>query len=336
MSRHHSRLLIVVAVTVAFALVAELGVRLLATHLPTPLKWSSDEAQVKSEDLRSRFADREAGVVFVGSSMMDAAVDPGAVSARLPGAPPAYNAALLGSPMEMIELWTTEEVVPVARPSLVVVGVSCREVNGAESEQAGITDEFKAAPAMRIRLGSETALDRATRSASRLSYLVRYRSVLRQPRNLFGRDRRTGHLLDMSDSGMNTAFQDARYPPADLLTEVLFPGSITRFRVSGEALDSLGRLAGALRSQDIGVLVVSMPVTEDFVSWMPRGQESHAECVEAIRDASEGAGADYLDAGIWERHLFADPIHLNGSGSHRMSALTADAARGLLEGSARR
>lgn len=322
------RVLRVLTVVSVIVVLAELVVRGLASQLPAPIEWSSDEAQVKFDDLRRQFPSAPGGIVFVGSSLADAGLDPAVISARVPGRPPTYNAALLGSPMETIELWTTKAVVPVARPSTVVVGVSCREMNGAESEQQGLNEEFKASWAMRERLGTDTALDRLGDRAARLSYLVRYRSVLRQPRNLFGRDRRVGHLLNVSQTGRNTAFAERRYPAPGEVTKVLFPGAITRFRLSQEALQSLRRLLRALRAQGVRALVVNMPVTSDFVSWMPGGIDDHMACVEAVRAATEGDGGMYLDAGVWQSNLFADPIHTNGLGAARVSTLVADALSG--------
>lgn len=317
------------AVVLSLFLLAEIVARLVAANLPTPLEWSSDEAQVKFDDIRARLTDRPPAVVFVGSSIMDAAVDADAF-ARLEGTGrPGYNAALLGSPMDMIATWTTKVVVPTVRPSVVVVGVSCREVNGREPEQQAITEEFEASPALRRLLGTDTVLDRLDRDIGRFSYLVRYRSVFRQPRNLLGRDRRVGTRLAVSASGRNTAFDDLDYPPADRLTDVLRPGAITLFELGQDELRSLRDLVTDLRSQGIGVLVISMPITADFVAWMPYGRRDHDACVGAIKGVTESAGGLHRDAGIWERKLFADPIHVNRSGAERVTALAASAVRAM-------
>ena len=71
-------------------------------------------------------------------------------------------------------------------------------------------------------------------------------------------------------------------------------------------------------------VVVSMPVTEDFVGWMPNGAADDALCREAMASAVTAAGGQFLDPGVWPRELFADPIHLNGQGSRRLTTYLAE------------
>ena len=126
-------------VALLVVLASELGVR--ALDLPTPLVFSSVEAQIKAEELRATGPGR-IDTVFVGSSVLDVAVQPDrfATAAGLDG--DAYNAALLGADMRSLELWVEHVVVPAVAPKRVVFGLNCRELNGAEDAQDAYFAEF--------------------------------------------------------------------------------------------------------------------------------------------------------------------------------------------------
>lgn len=51
--------------------------------------------------------------------------------------------------------------------------------------------------------------------------------------------------------------------------------------------------------------------------------ETNARCWRILSDAAEGVGAQYIESGVWSKHLFADPIHLNADGSRYFSGMLA-------------
>jgi hypothetical protein len=308
-------------VALLVVLVSELGVR--ALDLPTPLVFSSVEAQIKADELRATGPGR-IHTVFVGSSVLDVAVQPDrfATAAGLDG--DAYNAALLGADMRSLELWVEHVVVPAVAPERVVFGLNCRELNGAEDAQDTYFAEFSRAPEMARVLGRETVLDRVDRTVSRWSDVVRYRTVLRDPRNLFQPDRRVGVNLDLVGGGFNAAYANRTYPPPERLHEVLFPGAMTRFETGPDLVASLERTLRHLREEGIEAAVVAMPVTEDFVGYLPT-PEDFAGCADTMAAIAASTGAQFYDGGILERELFADPIHVNGAGSAHVTDLLADA-----------
>ena len=311
--RHHARVPLLVAL--AMVLLAELGVR--ALDPPAPLEFSSDEAQVKAEELAAFGAAGGGGTVFVGSSVADVALDPARFS-RSTGGEPAYNAALLGADLRSMEQWIEHIVVPDAAPSRVVLALNCRELNGAESAQDVYFHDFAGAPAMARLRGEERPLDRLDRWASRWSELVRYRSVVRTPGSLFGDDRRSGVNLELAAGGYNAAYRDRAYPaPADL-HEVLFPGDIANFEIGPELVAALDRTLARLQAQGIDAVVVHMPVTEDWLSYLP-GREAYQECDRMMADRAAAGGATFVEGRVLDRSLFADPIHVNGAGSAQVT-----------------
>lgn len=316
------RSLATVATTAVLVLLTiELTVRfLVAPVLPTPQEWPSDENQVKAQDLEEM---RSGGTVFIGSSMMDAGVDPIRFQAES-GSEIAYNAALLGADARMMRDWTLAYVEPVATPETVVIGFSCRELNANEPEQQQQYEEFRDSRAMRRLTDQETVLDRVDDwFGDRLS-LVRHRYELRQPRNLIGRDRRHGLTYSLTGDGMDTHFLDRTYPAPQDLEAAFGSGATVLWELDEARLTVLQDLVGTLRERSVEAVVVSMPVTEDFVGWMPNGAADDALCREAMASAVTAAGGQFLDPGVWPRELFADPIHLNGQGSRRLTTYLAE------------
>ena len=123
------------------ALVAEGAVRLIASDLTPPQRWSVPEAQRKEDQLRN--TNGSGGVLFLGASGVDAAADPIAIGGR------GYNAALQGASIEMIALWANEVGVPKFRPSTVVIGLSPIELTPHDQQRIKSTKDFIASPRLR-------------------------------------------------------------------------------------------------------------------------------------------------------------------------------------------
>ncbi|HWW53193.1 MAG TPA: hypothetical protein VNY84_05465, partial [Acidimicrobiales bacterium] len=74
---------------------SEAAVRIAAPNLPTVQRWSSQEEQAKVDQMHKLArAGQVGGVVFVGSSMMDAGLDATAYQQAFGGKVPVYNASL--------------------------------------------------------------------------------------------------------------------------------------------------------------------------------------------------------------------------------------------------
>jgi len=306
-------------VALAFVLLAELGVR--AADPPAPLEWSSAEAQVKVDELAALGRSADIDTVFVGSSVADVAIDPVRFAAESGGGP-SYNAALLGADLRSIEAWVTHVVVPEAAPARVVLALNCREINGAEDAQDDYFRDFVRAPAMARLLGEERTLDRLDRRVGRWSELVRYRSVLRTPWSLLDDDRRSGVNLELIEGGYNAAYRERSYPDPARLHEVLFPGDIADFRVDPELVAALDRTLSGLQDAGVDAAVVHMPVTADWLTYMP-GPAAYEECDRVLAASAAAAGATFVEGRVLDESLFADPIHVNGRGSDQVTDLLA-------------
>jgi hypothetical protein len=314
-SHRRRRMPVPLLVAVVLVLLAELAVR--ALELPPPNGFFIEEAQIKSEELADYGDAGGGGTIFVGSSVADVAIDPVRFAAAT-GDARAYNAALLGADIHSIELWLDDVVVPDAAPSRVVLGLSCRELNGVEVEQDDYFRDFAGAPAMERRRGEERVLDRLDRGVGGWSELVRYRSVIRNPASVFGDDRRTAVNMELRAGGYNSAYRNRTYPGPEDLHRALFPGAMTRFEIDPERTATIERILARLQDQGIDAAVVHLPVTEDWLSYMP-SRQAYEACDRALAASASAAGVPFVEGRVLDRTLFADPIHVNAAGSDQVT-----------------
>lgn len=99
--------------------IAESALRLLDEHLPPASHWPTIETQVKYDRLRDL---TDADVVFLGSSMTEAAVDPAEFVAQS-GFASAFNSGIPFSTPFSNEFWLSHVVLENVSPELVVIGL---------------------------------------------------------------------------------------------------------------------------------------------------------------------------------------------------------------------
>lgn len=306
-------------VLIGFAIVLtmlEISVRLFASHLAEPQLWSTPEAQAKVDQIRAR---KHAGLAIVGSSVVDVSLDP----TRL--GPDAYNAALGAGSIGMVAAFTRSVVVPDLDPKTIVVGISSRELNPNAPDLAAIEQRFLDSPGERQALGTETLLDRADRLLSDVSYLSRYRTALRNPQSWFGHKGPVWDDKITRDDGMYLGFLDEPYHDDPAVLARFRNGALHRFRLGDRQLSELRSLLVDLRSQGRRVLLVAVPVTQDYVNAYPNGRADHERFLSAVRSMAQDTGVGFLSAGVWDRSLMADPLHANGAGNQRLTRLVAAA-----------
>ncbi len=323
------RMFAMAAVIAVVLLIAELAVRVRADVLPARAVWANPEMQAKELEL-DRLQDRvPASVVFLGSSAMDVAIDPSALRTP-PSGGLRYNAAAMGSTMQITSTWARYVVVPTVRPDVVVLGVTSRELNGSP-EQDRIDAQFVNAPAVRHLLGMETLLERAERRAEEWSALFKYRTVLRERRAvgaLFGlnavkREFEDGEIV--APDGQVVAYLGRQYrlrPGAELF---FTRGTLANFHVGAEQRAFLGELLSFLESRTRHIVVLNMPTTQVYVDYHPRRRADWDDYRTALKQEASRVGATYLEGGIWPLKYFADPAHLNERGSIRLTRIVDDA-----------
>ena len=318
--------------TVAVAIVAilvlacaEVFVRIRSDQLPPHQIWSSPEMQYKATQIRALQESGGASVVFLGSSSIDAAVDASAITD--PQDPrPAYNAGLGGGSAAMISTWA-REVVPRLKPRVVVLGLGGRELNPNNKTENDLDRNFFASPAVKHLRGKETTLDTAERHLESWSALFKYRTVMRQPQymeKLFGFGDAPGpnyYGQVVTPSGQHLRFHDVSYTFGPSVRRLYTTRALNHFRVGPRRVAQVRTLLSYLDARGIRVILVNMPVTQDFVDLHPRGRTDYDLVPPVLKGQADAVGATFFNPGVWEQAYFADPGHMNARGSVRFTTL---------------
>lgn len=307
----------ILVVLVLTFLATELAARVASGSLPEPLVWSTPEMQYKVQQLEERDGSE---VALVGSSVIDAGLDPAQVGGNV------YNAALGAGSMRMIADFTRSVVVPRLDPDVVVVGVSARELNAFSAAVDEHERNFLAAPAVREALGTETVLDRLDRAMRDVSHLFRHRAALRDPGAWFSDDEGWDGRATGPD-GFYLGFLDVPYRGGPEVRRNLAERAVPDFEIGERQLGELRALLTGLRDEDRRVVLTIGPVTRDFVEAFPGGAADHEHFVSVVTSMADEIGIELVTTGVWNSSLMADPVHTNAEGATRFSALIAEALR---------
>ena len=330
-----------VMIAVAIFVAADLAIRIAASAgaLPRPGEWPAPEAEHKVEQMASwRGNHGPGGIAIVGDSTVDDGIDPTVLEGSLGRGVAAYNAALAAEPPDVLAAWTEKIVEPRLRPRTVVLGATPALVNANIAGTIALAQAFRSSGPMRHAMGTERVGDTAQRVTGDVSALFRYRRVLRRP-TLWTAGRHNGAhgagaVFDppLSRNGMALAGVDATLGtfqgrPYNVSTRVaqIAGGLFHKFQVGAARVDDLRALISRMRARGVSVLVVSMPISPVGLTALPRGEADLRAATTALQQAAAAGGAAFVDGGVWDGSLFGDPIHLNGRGAARLSAVVAAA-----------
>ncbi len=318
-SRARGRLPLPIVAALVVLVLAEIALRVAAPKLGPLNTWNDWEATRKVEVMDALAAKGGASVVFVGSSMTNAALDP-LLYSQLSGAPrPAFNAALNGAGTRLFDLWTLRVVVPRLRPKVVVVGLSSRELNDLGSSSEHAYESVRGSPGGRSVATDLSPTEWILRAGDQ-SYLVRYRQRLRSPSTLFDTPPGAGRA-SVGPLGQLAAlriFNRPQYLTEDFHKNVV-PRTLARYSVGGRALSSLRHMVEELTAAKIRVVLVEMPVTQDAIDAHPRGADDYRLFEQIL--GTFASRTQVIDAHAWFEGTaeFADPFHLNSKGRARFT-----------------
>ncbi len=334
---------------VGLLLVTELAVRSIEDWLPVSQAGDAAEVELKWDQV---VALDEAGeptdVVFLGSSAMDAAIDPETWAAASVAYPHPYNAALLGQPFDSMRRWAGDFVLPRTDPALIVVGVTPFDV-----PQIDILDTSRAIVEKLFddamdRL-EEGALSRADRRLADRSAIVRHRASFRSPMHLVraARDRVTGEDKPKQDSLQPVKLVDgtivarteevwaqhlmrdrggvANYwgftEPIPLGFTFDDPVEQQIFRSSQTTATQLRGFRDVADEAGADLVFVIPPTLPDAYTPFTGSQAATDAAEQHVRDVAADLGVPVLDFTEMEypANHFADAVHLNKAGSIRFS-----------------
>jgi hypothetical protein len=331
------RLLVMLAATIAVLLAGEGAARGLAPYLPEPLLYGDDTTQVKVAQL-DRLGDACIDLVVAGDSMGRDAFDPAAFTAADPAGRRAYNASLDGASPALLRRWLTEEVAPRLRPTTVVITLSSLDLNTHANAATSALAAYNAASLTADGPGGRVSSWLVARSA-----LVRYRTELRDPsavvdavsswRSGTPLPRRSADGINglIGPEGEGLSRRSLHYLHDVGTKSFTRDQLLAGFDIDSRQVDEARDLIRDLRANGTQVALVVLPVTSDYISLHPRGQEDFDEFMVTARFLSTAGGAPLIDLHdqLPDDARFADTHHLNAEGqawfSSTLPARLADA-----------
>jgi hypothetical protein len=313
-----------VSVVVALA-VGEVALRLAGLRLRPLTEWRNWEIHHKVTAVNDLAREGGASVVAVGSSMINAAVDPDRLSVLMDRTRPAFNAGLNGAGTRLLELWTLRVILPQLRPDILLIGLGSHEVSSGNSVAKRLLDALLTSTAWRDLEGDGPLGDRLIRWGEKRSLLVRYRRYLGR-RRMF-RDtptRRSSTCRRLGTPRAILLFRFRSYRSDDRQIEI-WNELLNEFEVGGEEMAALDRLITGVRAAGVVPVLVRMPVTEDWVALHPKGTSDFEQFERTLSTFARERAVPYADlAQQFSSHDdYADPVHLNGQGLLRFTEILA-------------
>jgi hypothetical protein len=322
----------------AAAGVAEAAFRYLEPTLPTHRLWYDTLPAIRVQQMREL---RRADVVFCGHSMVHCGIEPGVVlqAAHRPDLV-GYNAGLHRGFYGVVGPFLVDTVIPMLRPSLVVLGASVFDLNDNSELLHDTTAKYEQA-----LLGRPDAVGRAARVAAHHSAVFRNKGSVRRPkrvvRALQARVRRTEVVdEDVRDSRNNVGpggewlgYAHRGFHTTENMRNHLIGGGLGDFHAGGREIEHMKEWIRRIQALGPEVALCVMRPSDQFWNEVPEGVPARDETVAMIRALGAEAGVAVLEpvADLVDEEHYADIAHLNREGMRRFStavgAVLGEAAR---------
>jgi hypothetical protein len=281
--------------------IVEIVLSVIEEELPRGTTWPSIEAEVKYDLLQHM---DQADVVFIGSSITEAAVDP-ELFIRRAGVSSAFNSALPFSTTLFYETWLPEVVLQAVKPHVVVIGIPPWSGGGTRANDP---------------LLERTREAIATGGRQPGLALLRQAGLFSEWDSRAASDRTRFALTDL---GHQTGYYERSIDdaaPMDL--------PIAKSEMGQIAADAMARLIDNLESQGIEVIVMIEP------GRYPGGDRGidYDGFIASVWTHALNWDVPLLDTfhEPWDRSWFADNAHFNRRGTEEFTNYLASEFRALM------
>lgn len=327
-------------VIVVILLMLELYVRAIENQFETLRAGDSSEMILKAERLQT-MRGQHIGAVFFGNSMMDTAVSPAFFVKNSKAYPTAYNAAVVGAPLQTRLRWGKEVVLRELDPDVIVVGI--HPVDLLHTDFLKLNQDPQQADVIFSKVLRETdtspvgSLDRTLNASLAV---VRNRGVLRKPRTVWDAtlrqirgqpkpkefDVRTEEEWQqlLKNDGEISLFHGVDFKQESIKNTG--PKIKENLQAKNFSTAELTTLLDALAATGKRVVVVIPPVPLE--AWGQAGVDLAALHKGNELITREGAArgmrvVDFTDRG-YKNAWFGDVLHANGKGSVQFSKELAE------------
>lgn len=317
--------------TVATLLTAEIGAAALEPRLPEPMVWPSTQVAAKVAQMDELAKNgSKVNVVFLGSSVVEQGINP--LSFNSAGDLLAYNAALNGASPQSLELWAKEVVFPRLDPQVVVIGLTSRDLNDGGLSQQQFFTHLQTSDGFR-RLSRPQGFARWLEAAAETSAFWRIRSLLRQPGST---------LIDLLGRGKSNRPGPGPFGAESPTTGATTYNASTNWRrfwtnrhfndfsLGGQELEALKRLVQDSLDQGREVVVVEMPIHDDYLDVQPNGEAAVNQFQALVEKTLSGSSAELINLthGFGATD-FRDPAHLTPDAAGRLGVSLAARVAGI-------
>lgn len=274
--------------TVLVLTLGELSLRLAGDAIPLSSAWPTPESELKHRHLV--LEGRHPDVVFLGSSFVEAAVDPEQMESGLE----AYNLAMPFSSTATIGWWLREVVFEVSEPQVVVVGMPVW------------TDPDAVEPGVVDALATAASHSQSHREGLRLWQAL---GAFGQMDQSLARERLIGAGV-LTDFGYQTAYANATVQRSSW--ERRRAGALT-----GGAKDELGSLLQAARHGARHVVMMVEPLASSIA---PDSKDLDM-FVADLRDVARESGATFWEPPriFWQDDNYVDGVHFDARGASKFT-----------------
>ncbi len=321
-------------VAVVMLLIAEAGARVLGTRLADP-DWNVPELAAHINNVE-RITETEGGEIdtlIIGSSSPGAGFDPVELAEVSDSVGIAYNGNLFGPSMGAIRLVAENVLLDETDPEVVILGITSRALNDNSLDQSRMQDSLVTSVGWRRIEGTESSFDSLNQQAGKVSALVRYRPLLRDPETV-ARRLTSPVGPPVSDLGKLQSRDGKEYSLSGEHSSQE-RSALDNWAIDSEPshggpseMDELRSLIETIEGQGRRLIVVEMPVLEEpWWNLHPKPAENRADYEAAIDELVADTGIEYWDINAeeaWTETDFGDPNHLNHIGAKRLSNLMAD------------
>lgn len=308
----------------------ELALRATEDQLPPIEQWPTSQVSAKVDQMEQLVSDGEKiDVVFVGSSVVEEGIDP--VTFNTVANRTAYNAALGAASMRSLERFIVDVVLPLTQPDTVVVGVTPRDLNDGGISQSDFFDRLSGSPGMLMARTPQNPLEWVENWLFRHLAIFRLRPLLRDPGRLFAAASGTDDQPELDSPepgpfGSDRTYAGEPYDNSAAWGQPWVARQVNNFSMGGTELESLRRLLSEMREEGVRVVVVNMPVSNDFADYLPDPSRDMATFDRLLETAAREYDATYLDAqDLFAVEDFRDPAHLKPDAAAELTALVHDA-----------
>lgn len=298
---------------------AEALSRRLVSRLATSRRWFDNVVDYKARQLAHLVrSGRRPNVVVAGHSMTFDACEPKRVEAGLASGTSVYNAGVNLAPLGLLRDWVTY-VVEVAKPPVMIIGLTTVDLNANGIEQAELLERHRAS-VMGRRSGRPdwsapefkplAAVELAQSAPRILRRLASGRTLgLEKAQYLIGPDGRDFHKT-AATYRCSPRFQD-RFRQKWLVD----------FDVGPAQVQSVREMFARTMEAGVAVALFIPPFTDDYVSLHPRCEKDVRWVTDIYHDIGVSVGCPVFEAPRAEFATsdFADPIHLNDKGMAKCS-----------------